>query len=101
MKSCTVLLFLLCVPFVMTQSQKCLIGRGSEIQCVTREKKPERGHDGLKPVTAKCCRALLPSEEVDVNYMPRSTILRITHLLFKTDMVSRYSVNSYNRILAT
>ena len=27
--------------------------------CFTREK-PEKGHDGLKSVTAKCCRALPP-----------------------------------------
>ena len=36
--------------------------------CKSREKS-ERGHNGPKPVTANCCRALPPSEEVDVNYI--------------------------------
>ena len=30
--------------------------------------KPERGHDDSKPVTAKCCCALLPFNKVDVLY---------------------------------
>jgi len=30
--------------------------------------KPKRTYDGPKSVTAKCCRALPPSKEVDVNY---------------------------------
>jgi len=30
--------------------------------------KPERGHKGLFPVTAKYPRILLPSEEIDANY---------------------------------
>jgi len=33
--------------------------------CYNKEK-PKRGHDGPKPVTAKCCRALLSSDKVDV-----------------------------------
>ena len=37
--------------------------------------KPERGYDDSKPVTAKCCRALLPSDKVNVNYIATSTIL--------------------------
>jgi len=37
--------------------------------------KPERGHDGSKPVTAKCCRALLSFNKVDVNYIATSTFL--------------------------
>ena len=35
-------------------------------------KKPERGRDGPKLVTAKCC-ALLPSDKVNVNYIATST----------------------------
>ncbi|EGI67660.1 hypothetical protein G5I_03704 [Acromyrmex echinatior] len=31
--------------------------------------KPERGHAGPKPVTAKCCRTLLFPDKVDVNYI--------------------------------
>ena len=34
-----------------------------------REERNLRGHESLFPVTAKCSRALLPSEEVDVNYI--------------------------------
>ena len=33
---------------------------------MSREK-PKRGHDGPKPVTAKWCRTLSSSEEVNVN----------------------------------
>jgi len=37
--------------------------------------KPERGYDGLEPVTAKCCRTPLPSDKVDVNYIVTPTFL--------------------------
>ena len=33
------------------------------------KEKSERGHNGPKPVIAKCCRALLSCGKVDVNYI--------------------------------
>ena len=45
--------------------------------------KSERGHDGPKPVSAKCCRALLPSDKVDVNYIATFTFFRIHCPFFK------------------
>ena len=36
---------------------------------ITYREKPDRGHEGLFPVTTKCPRTLLPSKEVDINYI--------------------------------
>jgi len=66
---------------------------------VTREK-PERGHDGPKPVIAKCCRALLPSDKMDIKYIATYTFLMIYRLLFKAGD-DKSIFNSYNRATMT
>ena len=60
--------------------------------------KLERGHDGPKPVTAKCCHALLPSDKVDVNYIATSIFLRVHHPLFKAGD-DKLIFGSYNRAI--
>ena len=63
---------------------------------MTKEKL-EREHDGLISVIAKCFRALLPSDKVDVNYVAKSTFLRIHCPLFKVgDDKSIFDL--YNRV---
>jgi len=47
-----------------------------------KERRPERRHDVPKPVTVKCCRALQPSDKVDVNYVTTFTFLRVHRPLF-------------------
>jgi len=54
---------------------------------ISERKIPERGHDGPKLVTAKCCHALLPSDKVDVNYIAISisSFLKVHRSLFKVE----------------
>jgi len=54
------------------------------IYTTEKSETPERGHNGPKPVTAKCYRALLFSDKVNVNYIATSTFFRIYHPHFKT-----------------
>jgi len=58
----------------------------------------KRGHNDPKPVTAKCCRALLPSNKVDVNYIATSTCLRVHRSFFKAED-DKSIFSSYNRAM--
>ena len=65
---------------------------------ISIRKKPERGHDGPRPVTAKCCRALLLSDNMNVNYIATSTFLTIYRPFFKTED-NKLIFDLYNHII--
>jgi len=69
--------------------------RACTMSLVHTREKPKRGHNP-QPVTAKCCRALLLSDKMEINYTTTSTFLSSTFQDNKTGD-NKSIFGSYNR----
>ena len=66
--------------------------RACTMSLVHTREKPKRGHNP-QPVTAKCCRALLLSDKMEINYTTHPLFFRLLFKIIKLEIINRYLVH--------